>query len=455
MKKILLVFAAVFCSSALFSQDIKDFEHFSRFNGMKIENINVVTSRIKPEIVKEKFLMKEGEIFNYKNFDYARQAVHDMRIFKKVNVDAQINANNNLDININGEDGHYVFPLPIIMGGGGSTTFGLFLMEANLFKQGELGMLGGAVSDDGFLGILGLGLRDNNYSAFFSKQDFDRELYSDGSYKTSGFFNNGSDNDDKILINKYQVKKQNAAFSYGRSVGEKFAFKAGYAFHDVEYKPLTGGLVPDDEGRHNQVFASVSFYNNIKPSRGMAGSFGSVFGLGTSDKEHKIVDLPYVKPGYFLTLEYSNGGSYTGADLDISTLSATAVGSLELKTRHVLYAVARGAQNFEGGFYDSVSSHDLLAGKGKYPTEYYGERGFGGGLYASLILSKNKTAVIVLEPFVETSFLFDKHSRYNQTGVGSSLYVTFWRFQLPLGLNYTYDTDSGTGAVSFMAGAGF
>ncbi|WP_424245102.1 hypothetical protein Dip510_000207 [Elusimicrobium posterum] len=457
MKKIAVLLCFVFTSLLLSAQDAKDFEHFSQFNGLTIENINVTTTRINPKIVKDKFLLKEGDTFTYPKFDYARKAVHDMRIFKDVDVTVQKSSNNNLDVNIAGEDGYFVFPLPIVMSGGGSTTYALLLMEANLFKRGELGTLMGAFSDDGYMGMLGLNMNDNSYNLFFSDQDYDQKVYTDGSYNTTGVFG-GSDDDDngRTVGNIFKTEKQVAAVSYGRSVGEKFAFSAAYSLHDVKYKSKSGTIaLPDDDGSHNQFSLGVKYYNNIKPSKGMAGAFGSIFGLGMSDKEERLAKLPYVKPGYFVSLDYSNGGSYTGADADISTLSASVMGNLELKSRHTLYAVVNGAQNFEGGFYDSVSSSDLLAGKGRYATEYLGQKGFGGGLFASIFVMKNSLAVMVLEPFIETSYTFDNHVRYNQSGAGASLYVTFWRFQLPLGVNYTKDITNGDDMVSFVMGAGF
>ncbi|MDR1195918.1 MAG: hypothetical protein LBL00_05525, partial [Endomicrobium sp.] len=332
--------SAVFLSSPLRAQDAKDYEHFSSFNGKKIENINVSTNRIKPQIVKNKFLIKEGDIFAYKNFDYARKAVHDMRIFKEMDIEAEVNAAGNLDININGRDGYYVFPLPIVMSSGGSTTFALMVMEANLFKRGELATFMGAYGDDGYMGMLGLHLNDNSFNLFFIDQDYTQKLYKGGAYNSTGLFGNSDDDHGKTVINEYNVQKTSAALSYGRSLGEKLSFNIAYLYQDIDYKAKTAAsLLPDDAGYHHQFSAGISLYHNIKPSKGMAGAFGSIFGMGTSDKEHRLANLPYVKSGYFASLEYGSGGSYTGADYDISKLSASVMGNLELKTRHTIYAV--------------------------------------------------------------------------------------------------------------------
>jgi outer membrane protein assembly factor BamA len=68
-----------------------DTKELSRFDGKKIGSVNVSTKRIKPEIVKNKFPIKEGDIFNYKEYDNACKKIHDMGIFKKADIDTALN----------------------------------------------------------------------------------------------------------------------------------------------------------------------------------------------------------------------------------------------------------------------------------------------------------------------------------------------------------------------------
>jgi hypothetical protein len=229
-----------------------------------------------------------------------------------------------------------------------------------------------------------------------------------------------------------------------------------YNYNYVDYAPNNQTVtIPKDAGYHNQINVSFNVSHNAGGGASMAGVFGSIFGFGNSGKDLEIKNLSYVKLGYSASLDYSNGGSYTGADFAVSKLSVKLLGSLELKTRHRLYAVVKGGQMFEGGFSDSVSSAGLLTGKGKYHAVYLGEKGAGAGFYASLSLMKNKTAVLVFEPFVETSWTYDENTEYRQSGTGASLYVTFWRFRLPIGVNYTHNINDKDYLVSFVAGAGF
>ncbi|MGB2578788.1 hypothetical protein AAIR98_000707 [Elusimicrobium simillimum] len=453
MKKIFILLTLLLASTALSAQDKKDYDFYSKFNGKTVERINITTTHIKPNIVKNKFLMKEGDTFYYNNFNYARRALHDMKVFKKVNCDIKELDNGNLEVNINGEDGHYIFPILLAMGGSKTTVAG-GLLEANTFKHGELAMLLAAGNSDGFMTVGNLSMSDNSFTVMYNKFDYDEKRYDNGSYNSSGLFS-ADDDDDDNLVNEYKVKREKLVLMYGKSFKERFSFGIGYAFDDVKYRNRANTTaLPGDEGSHNIVFADIKAYKNIKPSKGMAGAFGSIFGLGTSSIEEEIADLPYVKPGYYAQLEYKNGGSHTGADYTISGLSASLLGSLELKKRHILSASVNAAQTFEGGFHDMTASEDLMT-RGKYGKEIRGEKGWGAGASAALYLMRNKTGVMVLEPFVETSYLFDNHTRYNQTGAGANLTFMFWRFQFPLGINYTKNTVDGEHNISFMLGGGF
>lgn len=449
----ILAIIFLFLTTLSYAQNYKD---LLRHEGKAIQNINVTTARILPEIVKNKFLMHEGDTFTYKDFDYAQKALHDMRIFKSLDIAVAENSAGGLDINIDGEDAYYVFPLPILMSNGGRAAAALILMEANLFKRGELGALSGVYSEDGYMASAGVHLNDNSYSVLVSGVDFEQKMYGGGAYNAGGLFG-AEDDEKKQVLNAYNVEKKVAALAYGRTMWERASFRLAYAYNDVSYKVLNNTIfMPDDAGAHHQLNAGLSVYHNIKPSKGMAGAFGSIFGMGTSDKAHRMADLPYVKPGYALSLNYANGGAYTGADGDISKLNAAAAFNLELKTRHTLNLSLNAAQMFEGGFSDQVTDSELLLGKGKYATEYFGQKGWGGGLFACLYVMKNDLALVAFEPFAESMWLFDERgARTNHSGAGASLYVTFWRFQLPIGLNYTKDLTSGDSMVSFVFGAGF
>ena len=62
---------------------------------------------------------------------------------------------------------------------------------------------------------------------------------------------------------------------------------------------------------------------------------GALAGYGLTDKEKSLRDLPRARNGYALGLDYTAGGSWTGADYDLSKLALEAAWVLELKNRHM------------------------------------------------------------------------------------------------------------------------
>ncbi|ACC97910.1 Putative outer membrane protein [Elusimicrobium minutum Pei191] len=434
-----------------YSQDKSDFDKYSKYNGKTISSVNVSTVRVEPPIVKEKFLLKEGDIFAYEAFDYARKALHDMRIFKSMEIEVEDKTDNTVDINISCKDGHYVFPIIFAGFGQGGTTLVASLMEANLFRQGELAMLLAGISGNGYMAGASLSANDQNIAIFFSKLDYEQREYENGSFSPSSLFSTT-----RIkkagTVRQFDVKETNATFVYGRSFLEIFSLSAGYNYSRISY---SGVNAPQDSGNHSTVFASAKYFKHMKPSKGAAAAFGSLFGLGVSDRDEKIVKLPKPRLGYYFETTYNNGGSHTGADFNISQLSASARTALELPARHVIGIEVNAQETFEGPFALQTKSTDLL-GRGRYSREFRGEKGLGAGAYITVLAAKNKTGILAIEPFAETSFIWDdKHSSSRQNGFGASAYYKFWRFPLPLGLTYTRDTTNNENNFSLMLGSGF
>lgn len=451
MKRFLFSLILIFGGICVFAQDVQDFEFCSSFNGRAVTQVNVTTARIKPSLVKDKFLLKEGEIFNFEDYDHARKALHDMRIFKTIDFNLTPDGETGVKIDIDAHDGHFVFPLVLAAGGGGSTTVAVMLMEANLFKRGELASIFGAFNSDGFMAAGGAGFNDWGFNTAFADFDYTEEQYADGSFNNSGLFSSGSDDVKEDPVNSYRAQSDMWAVGASKSFHERVALSLGFSSSDVKY---SGDFAPADSGMYNKFSAGIKFYRNMKPSKGAAAAFGSIFGLGNSDTGDKISKLPHIRPGYFLGADYEWGGSYTGSDFDISKASLTARGSLELKTRHVFQVYLQAAQTFEGGFFENIKTNDII-NKGKYSRNFRGEKGFGGGASVTLLILNNKLGALALEPFAETSRLETDGHSYDLSGAGAGVYYKFRRFPFPLGLNYTRNITQKENTVSFMFGGGF
>jgi hypothetical protein len=448
MKKIILLslLQILFSGSLLYAQD-----NFA-YNGKTIEQINITTQRIAPEIVKNKFIMHEGEVFFEENYDIARQSLHDMRVFKSIDFNLSENENGSISINIDAKDGYYVFPL--IFGTGGSkSTFAAALIEANLFKAGEMVFLFGSFSSDGYIAMTGFGLSNNFFNIAFSGMKYTEYVYKNASYSTSGMFTAEPD-EDKLgkPANKYDVKNNAFGLSWSRSFYEKVGITAGFSTAGIEY---SGDYTPNDKGTHNKIILGLRSYKNMSPGSGGGGGMGSMFGIGLSDIADKLADLQNSKLGYFAGLTYENGGDLTGSDFGISKTNLKLVGNMEFKKRHVLFIDFAASKAFEAPFFDKIKSKDVLSGKGIYSREFRGDEAAGAGLSFVWFPVKNKTGVLSFVPFIENAIIWNNGSPQNHAGAGASISYQMWRIPFPVGLNYTQNLNDGSSDVSFVFGGGF
>ncbi|MCL2390787.1 MAG: hypothetical protein FWC88_05105, partial [Endomicrobia bacterium] len=393
------------------------------YDGRTIKEINVKTSRVPPKIVKKKFLLNEGDIFYADNYDFAKQAVHDMRIFKTADFLIIENDDSSISIDINAKDSYYVFPF--IFGTGGSkSTLAVALIEANLFKRNETIFISGAFNADGFAASGGLGLNDNFFSASVSGFNYDEKVFDDGSYSVSGLFSplKGSGGSE-VLTNEYNVKSDSVKLSWSKSFREREGFTIGFNFSEVKYSGINP---PNDTGSHNKIYAGFRKFKNIKTSGGMS-SMGALFGIGLSDVTDKLSDLDKTKYGYYAEINYENGGSYTGSDFTISKAYLKTKFSAETKKRHVLIFDAAAAAAFEAPYYDRVRSGEVLSGRGIYARDFRGKKGFGTGISFIYYATKNKIGITTITPFAESSVIDDSGKARSRTGVGAAVSYRMWR----------------------------
>jgi hypothetical protein len=457
MKKITALLSAflLFANASLFAATAEEYAQYKAYEGKKIGEINIKTNRVFPSVVKAKFLLKTGDTFTYETFDNARQALHNMRIFKTLDVNVEEQADGNLKINIDGKDSYFVLPLIVGSTGGSKGTGAFALVEQNLFRLGEATGLVGAFSQDGYVIAGGALIKDTVFFAGSGRYSYEEDRYEDGSYNTSGLFTTGELTDINGLENSYDVDRTNIFFGLGRSFSNNTMVGVGFKSEVISYadNANTTEALPSDEGRHAKIFAI--YRRTLNSTEGRQSSLGAVTGLGLSDKNDRMKRLPYIKPGYALTASYQGGGEVLGSDFDTSKIKLSLGATVELKTRHKLYANIHGVYSFTGDdtpLFDSVRSKDVLNRWGKYPREFRGEKGFGIGTAFNIYLLKSNLGLLSFEPFVETGFIWDADKQYNTTGTGAKLYFTFWRFPLPIGFNYTNNLSNRDQTISFFIG---
>ncbi len=433
------IFLFLFIAAAVYVQA----QQTEDYNGFTINEIEVSSNRIKPEVLKNYFPLKQGDSFSQEKYLHAQNELHDLRIAKNLDFTLIPKQNNKLDISIKADDGYYVFPLFFITGGSNSAA-GLALATGNLFKRGETLMFFGGAGQNGEMASIMLKEGKNIYNAFFSNMNFDQRFYKGGWINNTSVFNTGDDEKDfKNPLSTFYTKKDVFNFTYAR--------KAGYFLFSLtpqyEYILYSADL---PSGNYNNITFAVKFSKNIRSGANM----GALFGYGLTDKEQSLKDLSAPILGYGAQVAYQNGGKWSGADFNISKLSLHLQSITELKTRHLFNVQLKAQDSFSTPFAQQVRSDDLLSAQGRYSRILYGQRGAGISTSFTYYLIRNNTGLLSLQPFYELAYLYNKGYKHH-SGTGASLFYKFWRFPFPVGINYTYNLSDYSNQVSFVLGGSF
>lgn len=408
-----------------------------------VRNVSISTTRIDPAVVARKFPLKPGDAFTPQAYEEAQDKLHDMRLFKKLDFSAQT-SDGGTDISIRGEDGHYFFPLAFFSSGDKDVFF-LSLFEGNYFKKGETGFLTAGISNDGYTFSGGMHAEDNFFQIQFTKLDTEQRFYSDYWSSMYGVLNVTDDEDEYgTPLYKWDMRQYALNMLYARS-WEDLSLFVSPEFKHVSYSARA------DAGNHNRLTAGISYRHNMRTSSGM----GAWFGFGLSDKQKMLSDLPAPRYAYAVEASFSKGGSWTGADYDITKLSLKAKWRLELKQRHLFSLELQGQDTYGSPFSDQVLSTDLLGAQGRYRRLIRGTRGAGATASFFYYLLRNHTGLLAVSPFYELAYVYAGGAYRHHSGTGATLSYKFWRFPFPLGLNYTRNLSDNSDIVSFVLGGQF
>lgn len=412
-----------------------------------VGKISADTVRMNPARLLHKFPLKPGDAFTPAAYDKAQDKLHDMRVFKKLDFISTARPGRTMDIHISAQDGAYVFPMAFISGGKKSVA-ALSLAEGNLFKLGETGFLFAGGSKDGFSANAGLHWGDDFLQLGLTKLNADQRFYQNYWSNTLGVFSTTDDEDEYQTRLRGQVHVKKTAFTatYAHKLSEITTLYARPEL--IRYTYGAGGF---DAGRHNRLTAGVRFADDIRKGANM----GALAGYGLTDKAKSLQNLPQTRYGYATDLYYTDGGSWTGADYRVSKLGASVEWAAELKQRHMLVLGVKAQDAIKTDFSDQIESTELLSGQGRYDRLILGKR--GAGLNATFIyyLLRNQTGLLSVTPFYETAWVYAGGNYRNHSGAGATLAYRFWRFPLPVGLNYTHNLTDGSNQVSFVVGGSF
>ena len=421
----------------------QDGNNYGQYNGKNIQEIQIKTKRIDAGIVKKKFLIKEGQIFNDKKFNEAQEKLHNMRIFKKLSFDIVPINQDDIIIKIDGEDGAYIFPLAFVTSGaqkGGGLTF----VEGNYFKKGEMLYLFFGVGDNGEMVNLGGNINDYFASIKFENLNFHRRFYQDNWVSAGGLF--GADKDKEKFSNPIREDYNNEdkfSLMFAKNINNLTLFVR------PEYYYIDSSSAIDN-GTHSTLSIGVNYQKNMR----QGVNFGALMGYGLSDKKDALKDLTARKLGFMFASSLKQGYAWTGSSYKIIKLALDGQINLEFKNRNLFVFYLRGKNSFNSPFNDEVHTLELL-NFGKYSRQRYGKLGVAGGLSYVWYLTRNNTGLFSFSPFYEFASVYADRQYYNQSGIGANLSYKFWRFPFPIGLNYTYSINDSSQQVSFIFGAQF
>ncbi len=419
------------------------FPFFLTAEELTVRHISVKTTRINPNIVKNKFPLKSGDVFSQQSYEQAQNKLHDMRLFKKLDFSAHQDKNE-VDLHIQAEDGYYFFPLGFFSSGDKDVFF-LSLFEGNFFKQGENLFATAGFSDDGYTLSSGLALEDNFLNISFTKLDTELRFYHEYWSNTYGVMNVSNDeNKFGSPINQLNMRDYSLRILYARQLQDWSVFIAPEFKHNSYSQPL-------DAGNHNQISAGFAYRHNIRTSSGM----GALFGFGLSDKQKMLDDLPSARYAYAGDISFAKGGSWSGADYNITQLSANLLWQRESTRRHTFSLQIKGKNAYDSPFSDQILSTDLLGKQGKYRRLIRGQRGAGFTASFMYYLRRNQTGLLAVTPFYELAYIYTNRAYRHHSGTGATLSYKFWRFPFPIGLNYTHNLSDHSNVISFVLGGQF
>ncbi|MDR0291879.1 MAG: hypothetical protein LBI01_03795 [Elusimicrobium sp.] len=415
------------------------------YDGCTVKKINITARRMNPDVARDVFPLKEGCVFNQKDYLSAQQELHNMRVAKEIDFNITPVSKDAVNIDINIKDGYYIFPLPFYTSSGGRSAFALALVSGNVLKMGETNALFFAAGNDGQNLSDTLALDNNIFQIKYTHLNFTQRFYDGGWSSVFGVLNTGDDEGKfGAPLKTLGTKRQYFSMMYGRKMGRLTAWIMP-AYDDYEYS------APADAGNHNKISAGLTYRKGARAGANM----GALFGLGLSDKKSALAPLNAPKLSYTAGVSQTAGGGWLGADYDINKTALNFDVLYELKTHHTFYFGVKAEDGFNSPFSDDVKSLDLLSGTGKYSRQIRGARGAGFGAAITYYLLRTETGLLSLQPFYELAYVYNDNTYRPHSGTGVTLAYKFWRFPFPLGINYTHNLSDSSNMVGFSFGANF
>ena len=412
-----------------------------------VHDVTAQTTRMSEDTLKKRFHLKPGDLFTTQAYEKAQEDLHKLRVFKTLDF-IEKERKDGVDIHIKADDRAYVFPMAFALSGK-KRSAGLSLASGNLFKQGESIFLFAGGGRDGFATHGGLSLGDDLFYVGYTHLNFEQNFYKNRWTSTPSIFSAADDKDKHLssLIGKIHGRQDNLVFTYRHKFSSVWSFSVTPEYEYYYYK--NGAL---DSGNHSHISFGLQYADDIRPDLNM----GALSGIGLSDKEQALRNLPTVRMGKLAEVSYTAGGHWSGSDYNIQKLSLGTGLLWELKTRHLIAVFAKAQRAFTAPFSNKIESSDLLFDMGIYDREQRGKGGVSGGVSFTYFILRNNLGLLSIMPFYELAYITSGGNSYlPHSGVGATLTYRLWRFPLPISLNFTQNVDDGTHHVGVKLGGRF
>lgn len=427
--------------------------------GRPIAAINITGNRTSAGEILRRIPLRKGGVWTAAGEAKARHELHEMRIFRSVNIKTHYDeAAGGVVVDIEASDGWYLVPLPFYVSNDSGQGGSLMLVGGNIFRRAETILVYGAVSGSTKVLMTGVMIGDYFFSAIGAREEYTEKLYTNGAYNTNSFFGSAKDDPAKFgnPYDSYTRKTARHVFGVSRKFGDNHRLGLDFQQQKVDYSNPQPSA-PSEPGQHNIASLKYKYLSNVDANTGThaSGSFGSIFGLGLSDLEDQLKPLPRVKVSQIYEAQFSNCGRALGSDYDFSELHLGWTGLWELPQRHVAQLKVYGIKGWNNPYSQLIPTGRPIGMQGTYAREWRGDKAVGAMASFAYFVSRSKLGLTAGEPFIENGYVWRGDTLYRQTGVGLNVYYRFWRFPLPIGLNYTYSLVDKDSEVSAMVGFSF
>ncbi len=406
----------------------------------RVDKITFKGNRTDADVLRRQLPFSEGATINARELAAAKGALYRLELFKSVEV-STAPADVGAEVIFTVKDGWYVIPFPVAAFGAGHGRGGLLIEERNFRRRAEsadLAVLSGAGGRRAALSAA-----QEGWSARFSteRRDFTERVYADGAFSATPGPGAPLDENNPtrfgFIADSYGKHTQDVVLSAEGPLGRGLSGEVGFDHGSVRYDAPSPSVPGDDGKKEGNAFAALKYG---APERRTL-DLGAILGFGMAGVDER--SRPLRRPAF------SSSGEARLIQARKWTASSQPYGIGLLRWQTTLAWGGHQAVSLSlaaGHGYSlppdkALATGRLTALQGVYAREFRGDSAGGASLSYGRRLWSSRLGYLQAGAFIEDARAWFHPLARDKQGAGASLYYRFWRFPLPLGLNYTYSLD--------------